>query len=123
MKPERFSQKFVNLRKEVRDAIIFIHLNYHHTITLSDVAKEVNLSKEYLCRLFKKETDLQLFRYLNILRMKRAAFLITENSDRAYVREVAAAVGIDDQFYFTRVFKKYYGVSPSEYGKVSGNDR
>jgi len=117
MKSERLAHKFVNLRKEVRDAIIFIHLNYQHAITLNDVAKEVNLSKEYLCRLFKKETDLQMFRYLSILRMKRAALLIAENPDRTYVREVAAAVGFDDQFYFTRIFKKYHGVSPSEYGK------
>jgi len=120
MKSERHIYKFANLRKEVRDAIIYIHLNYQHTITLDDVAKEVNLSKEYLCRLFKKETDLQMFRYLCILRMKRAALLISENPDRAYVREVAAAVGFDDQFYFTRKFKKYYGVSPSEYGKDNG---
>jgi len=120
MNQERFTLKFASLRKEVRDAIIFIHLNYNHAITLCDVAKEVNLSKEYLCRLFKKETDLQIFRYLSILRMKRAASLITKNTGRTYVREVAAAVGIDDQFYFTRLFKKYYGISPSEYGKAVG---
>ena len=108
-------EKFDSYRKEVRDAMLFIHFNYQSTITLDDVAKAVSLNRDYLCRLFKKETDFQMFRYLSNLRMQRAAILITENPDRSYIRDVAAAVGIDDQFYFTRVFKKYHGVSPSEY--------
>jgi len=111
---------FDTLRKEVREAMLFIHFNYHRSITLDDVAKAVNLNRDYLCRLFKKETDLPMFRYLNNLRMQRAASIIAENPDRSYIRDVATAVGIDDQFYFTRVFKKHYGVSPSEYGRGHG---
>jgi len=112
---------FEGYRKEVRDALLFIHFNFHHTITLDDVAKAVNLNRDYLCRLFKNETDLPMFRYLNNLRMQQAAILIDENPGRSYIRDVASAVGIDDQFYFTRVFKKYHGVSPSEYGKHSNH--
>jgi len=108
---------FDGYRKEVREAMLFIHFNFHHTITLDDVAKAVNLNRDYLCRLFKNETDLPMFRYLNNLRMQRAALIIDENPGRSYIRDVASAVGIDDQFYFTRVFKKYHGISPSEYGK------
>ena len=52
--------------------------------------------------------------YLNELRMKRAAELLLQRSDR-YIKEIAAEVGIDDPFYFTRRFKEYYGVSPKEY--------
>jgi len=109
---------FDALRQEVREAVLFIHFNYQTTITLDDVAKAVRLNKDYLCRLFKKETNMQMFRYLSILRMKRAAGLIAENSGRLYIRDISAAVGIDDQFYFTRIFKKHYGVSPSEYKKM-----
>jgi len=112
-------EKFESFRKEVREAILFVHFNYQNTITLDDIAKAVNLNKDYLCRLFKKETGFQMFRYLSNLRMQRAAMLISKNPDRSYVRDVAVAVGIDDQFYFTRVFKKYHGVSPSEYSLVS----
>jgi len=110
-------KEFDSFRKEVREAMLFIHFNYQSTITLDDVAKSVNLNRDYLCRLFKKETGLQMFRYLSNLRMQRAATLLAENPDRSYIRDVACAVGIDDQFYFTRVFKKYHGISPSEYGK------
>ena len=112
---------FDDYRKEVREAMLFIHFNFQHTITLDDVAKAVNLNRDYLCRLFKNETDLPMFRYLNNLRMQRAALLIDENPGRSYIRDIASAVGIDDQFYFTRVFKKYHGVSPSEYGKHSNH--
>jgi len=109
--------EFDRFRQEVREAMLFIHFNFQKAITLDDVAKAVNLNRDYLCRLFKKETNLPMFRYLNNLRMQRAALLISENPGRTYIRDVATAVGIIDQFYFTRVFKKYFGVAPSEFGK------
>lgn len=110
---------FEDHRREIREAMLFVHFNYQHTITLDDVAKAVNLNKDYLCRLFKKETDIPLFRYLSNLRMQQAAVLINENPGRLYIKDIAAEVGIDDQFYFTRVFKKYHGVSPSEFNIAS----
>ena len=64
--------------------------------------------------LFKKDMGVSIFSYLNELRMKRAAELLLQRSDR-YIKEIAAEVGIDDPFYFTRRFKEYYGVSPKEY--------
>ena len=45
--------------------------------------------------------------------MKQAAAMLTEGN--TYVNEVSAAVGIEDPFYFARLFKKYYGISPSEF--------
>lgn len=84
-----------------------------HKLTLEQIAASVRLDKSYLCRLFKKETGKSIFQYLNEQRMCRAAEMIEKGN--TYVREVAAAVGIDDQFYFTRLFKRQFGVSPSEY--------
>ncbi len=105
-------------KKEVSDAIEFIHLHFAEKITLDDVAKAVNLNRNYLCRLFKQETGGQMFSYLNALRMQKAAELIAGGD--TYVRGVAAAVGISDQFYFARVFKKHLKMTPSEYGKQKG---
>ncbi|MCL2033112.1 MAG: response regulator [Oscillospiraceae bacterium] len=110
--------QFALYKKEVRDALLFIHFHFTEKITLDDVAKAVNLNRNYLCRLFKQETGVSMFAYLNDLRMKKAAALI-EAGD-TYMRGVAAAVGIDDQFYFARVFKKYHKVPPSKYGKPRG---
>lgn len=94
---------------------VLLCLQYHYTqkFSLSEIASSVNLDKSYLCRLFKKETGQSIFQYLNALRMKRAAEIIIDGS--TYVHEVSSAVGIEDPFYFTRLFKKYYGVSPSEF--------
>ena len=62
-----------------------------------------------------------MFQCLNNERMARALGMIAQGN--AYVREVAAAVGIDDPFYFTRLFKKTYGISPSEYKEKTGQQR
>jgi len=112
-------EQYGRYKKEVRDALLFIHFHFAEKITLDDVAKAVNLNRNYLCRLFKQETGGHMFGYINDLRMKKAAALI-EAGD-TYVRGVASAVGIDDQFYFARVFKKYHKVPPSEYGKSRRN--
>jgi len=110
-------RQYGEYRKEVRDALLFIHFHYQDKITLDDVAGAVNLNRDYLCRLFKQETSSGMFRHINSLRMQRAASLIIADKGSSYMREVAASVGIGDQFYFARVFKKYHGVSPSEYAK------
>lgn len=111
--------QFKKYNKEVRDALLFIHFHFAEKISLNDMARAVSLNREYLCRLFRQETGEPMFRYINNLRMQKAARLIEEGY--TYMRGVAADVGIDDQFYFARVFKKYHGVSPSEYGKKRRN--
>jgi two-component system response regulator YesN len=109
-------RQYRRCKKEVREALLFIHFHYPERITLEDVARAVNLSPGYLCRLFKEETGEQMFGFLNAVRMRQAAALF--DAGETYVRGVAAAVGISDQFYFTRVFKKFHGVSPSQYVKA-----
>jgi len=111
--------QFKRYKKEVCDALLFIHFHFAEKISLDDVAKAVSLNRDYLCRLFRQETGEPMFRYINDLRMQKAARLIGEGY--TYMRGVAADVGIDDQFYFARVFKKYHGVPPSEYGKRRRN--
>lgn len=106
---------YAGYKNEVRDALMFIHFHFSEKISLNDVATAVNLNSSYLCRLFKQDTGMPMFRHINELRMEKAAALIEQGS--SYMREVAAAVGIDDQFFFARVFKKHYGVPPSEYAK------
>lgn len=108
--------KFEHCKPAVRSVLLYMHIHFASRITLDDIAGAVNLDKSYLCRLFKRETGLNPFAYLNGLRMNAAARMI-ENGDH-YVREIAGRVGIDDPFYFTRLFKKHFGVNPSEYRKA-----
>ena len=82
---------------------------------LGTISANVNLSTSYLCRVFKSEVGTSITSYLNNLRIRKAATLIKENTFS--LKEISVMVGIDDQLYFSRLFKKCMGISPSEYGK------
>lgn len=98
---------------DVRTLILYLQQHYTEHISLDNLSATVNLNRSYLCRLFKRETGESLFQYLARLRLERATGLLLQEG--LSIREVAARVGIDDPFYFTRMFKKQYGVAPSEY--------
>ena len=79
------------------------------------LASLVNLERSYLSRLFKKEAGVNIFQYLADIRLKEAQRLLTQGG--MSIREVAFKVGIEDPFYFTRMFKKQYGMSPTDYAQ------
>ena len=103
-------------KKEVQAVIIYVNAHYMDKLTLDSIADYVGLNREYLSRLFSKETGTGLFQYINEVRMKRAGEMIRSNK-QAYVKEVAAAVGFDDPYFFSRKFKEFYGKTPSEYAE------
>lgn len=98
---------------EVLQAISYIRENYSRKISLASVAEHVGLSSGYLCRIFKEETGVSINAYINNLRMTHAGELLADKN--SYIKEVAISVGFEDQLYFSRLFKRYYGVTPSEY--------
>jgi len=102
-------------RKEVNQVINYIKEHYNQKITLGMIAKKINMNSSYLCRMFKNETGKNLVCFINDVRMEKARELL--NDPGVMVKEVAVAVGMDDQFYFNKMFKKYYGLSPTEYKK------
>ena len=79
------------------------------------MSEHVGLSSSYLCRIFKEETGLSMNAYITNLRMSKAGELL--NDTNSYIKEVAISVGFEDQLYFSRLFKRYSGVTPSEYRK------
>ncbi|MDR2558933.1 MAG: helix-turn-helix domain-containing protein [Oscillospiraceae bacterium] len=81
--------------------------------TLETVSKYFKFNGNYLCNLFSKHSDMTFSRYLNVMRAERAAELL-HTTDKP-IKEVAASVGYNDYYYFCRVFKKIYGISPSQY--------
>ena len=111
--------KYDLAKKEVREVLQFIHSHFAEKITLDDVAGVANMNKSHLCRLFRKETGRQIFAYINYLRMQKAASLI--EAGETYIREISSSVGFDDQFHFTKLFRKQFGMPPSEYSKIVRN--
>lgn len=102
-------------KQEIKIAIDYINHNYHDHISLNIIADKVNLSSSYLCRLFKSEVGMSITNYINQVRMEKAGEILRNRTSSPYMKEIALSIGIDDQLYFSRLFKKYYHMSPSEY--------
>lgn len=100
-------------RPEIQLVLNYIHEHYVERITLQDLAVYACLNEAYLSRLFKVETKKTLNSYLNELRIYKAKQLLKQPD--IMVKEVAQLVGIKDQLYFNRVFKKFCGENPTEY--------
>ena len=96
----------------------YIRENYSRDISLDEVSREVNISPYYFSKLFKDSTDQNFIEYLTNLRMEKARELLltTESS----MKEICVAVGYADPNYFSRIFKKNTGVTPTEYKENNG---
>jgi len=94
-------------------AMEYIKAHYTQNIKSNMIAEYVHVNSSYLSRLFKKETGETITEVINKLRVEKAKELFDNKSIKTY--EVALQVGIDDSTYFSQVFKKYTGLSPTEY--------
>jgi two-component system, response regulator YesN len=93
----------------------YIDEHFAEAITLEEAAEHVGLSPYYFSKLFKDRFGITFIDYITEIRMKRAKELM-ENPDVS-IKEVCYTVGYKDPNYFSRVFKKYTGLTPSEYRK------
>lgn len=97
----------------IRKAIHYILLNLRNALTVEGIAKAVNVSPNYLSSIFSKEVGVKLVSYIQNFRLEKAAHLLTYTT--ASIQEICASVGIHDNNYFSKIFKKKYGKTPSEY--------
>ncbi|AQS11426.1 putative response regulatory protein [Clostridium saccharobutylicum] len=95
---------------------IFILNNVENEVTLSTIASYMDMNKNYLCEIFKKKTGMSLLDYMTKVKMERAKKMLRESEDRSY--EIADKLGYRDPEYFSRLFKKYSGMSPTAYRKL-----
>ncbi len=91
----------------------FIKENQTEDLSLSQVAKAVNTSTFYFCKMFKKATGLNFTEYLSRVRVEKAKNLLMNPNLR--ISEIAYEVGFQSLTHFNRVFKKVVGRSPTEY--------
>ncbi|MBQ1213131.1 MAG: helix-turn-helix transcriptional regulator [Clostridia bacterium] len=97
----------------VNRIIAYINSNYTRKISLDELCAELNMSKQYCMRIFKKHLHTTINDYILATRMKHAAYCLRHTYMN--VNETANYLGFSSVSYFSRVFKDYYGVSPSEY--------
>lgn|GEM_PF-2242297 len=103
---------------ELVDIVVdYIQKKYMDEVFLSDAAQKAGITPAYLSTLFKQTLGQNFVDYLNAVRIEKACALLKDSRLKTY--EVAYRVGFRDEKYFTKVFKKLIGISPSEY-KQSG---
>ncbi|KIL41219.1 AraC family transcriptional regulator [Gordoniibacillus kamchatkensis] len=93
--------------------IQYMHEHIQDKITLAQLSDLVQLSPTYLSRAFKEITGYSIIEFFNKMKMDKAKEMILEGNRK--IKEVAGALGYTDEFYFSRLFKKTEGISPSEY--------
>ncbi|MHB8128440.1 MAG: helix-turn-helix domain-containing protein [Mobilitalea sp.] len=101
----------------VRATREYLELHYADDISLENMAVQVNISPQYFSKLIKKTTGFNFIDWLSMLRVKKAKELLTNSN--LTVKEVCFMVGYKDPNYFSRIFKKRIGITPSEYIKTS----
>ncbi|MFA9464890.1 MAG: AraC family transcriptional regulator [Velocimicrobium sp.] len=116
-------QRHIESRKNssivpIRIAKQFIAENYNTSISLEEVSGMIGFNPAYFSTLFKKETGKNFTEYITEIRVQNAKQIIVKtNMD---ISDVAVEVGYSDLKYFSKLFKKITGVSPSEYRKLYG---
>ncbi|HWR22706.1 MAG TPA: response regulator [Feifaniaceae bacterium] len=100
----------------IRAAKQYIQQNMQKAITLDDIADAVNLSKNYLCLLFKKEMDTTIVSYITDVRMETAKSLLKDTM--LNISEIADRVGYQDPKYFSKQFTRTVGIKPKEFRRI-----
>jgi AraC-like DNA-binding protein len=104
--PSRAFGTYQNCRQYIRDNFLILN-------SLKDIADACMIDNAYLCRLFKQFDTQSPYQYLLNLKMAYAADRFQETG--VLVKEIAHKLGFTDQFHFTRVFKKFFGISPRSF--------
>ena len=103
----------------VKQASAFIQQNYSRSFSLEELSNEIGVSKSYLSRIFKTDTGISLWDYLNRYRIQKAKelLLLTDKN----ITAIAGEVGYEDVGYFGRVFREIAGCSPRAFRLQTSN--
>jgi two-component system response regulator YesN len=97
----------------IRSILAYADAHYTEEISVAMAAERFDISPNYLCALFHKETGTRFVEYVAQLRMKEAQKLLAETD--LSVQEITRKVGLYSTSHFTKLFTKYYKVTPQEY--------
>jgi two-component system, response regulator YesN len=99
----------------VKKAVDYIELNLEESLTLKEISATIHANPSHLSRKFKNDTKMNIIDYINHKRIEEAKlYLQRENIS---ITEIAFMVGFNDLNYFSRVFKKFTSLTPSQYIK------
>ena len=108
------NQLVTNDKKVIVQSLIdYISYYYMNDISLDYLSTIMHISPTYISKIFKEETGISPIQYLIQVRLEKAKDLLTSSS--LSVKEIASAVGYGDAYYFSKLFKKHYDLSPTSY--------
>lgn len=119
---KRFEEAFSSQKKEadtkevnlVKTVTEYMNRNYmDSSFCLNMIADELGISSKYLASVFKKHTGMSVGEYMLSARMVKAAEMMADSNQT--ITSIANKVGMENESYFYRMFKKYYGCTPREY--------
>lgn len=94
----------------INNALSFINKNITKPITLDDVCRAIHLSKHYTTRLFKKEINLTVSEFINKQKLSMAKNMLV--NDDLSLQDISSNLGYENYCYFSKIFKKHFGISP-----------
>lgn len=116
--PKGSAEESDDLVTSVRDYIC-CHMDQNHSV--DEIAKQFNISANYLMHIFKQRTGTTIVGFRNAQRLIKAKLLIRGSQDS--ITQIAQVCGYDSPSYFTEFFKKETGMSPTQYRKLSVNKK
>lgn len=117
IQPDKLQPRNLESTTDLSVLVQYIDLHLNRKLTLQDLAEVVNLHPNYLVPLFKAQFGFTPMNYLNLQRIHRAKELL--NIRELSISYIAREVGFDTPYYFTQVFKKHTGLTPTEYRKLT----
>ncbi len=112
---EYIKKRFSAINKRIADIHEYLMINYREEVDLKKLAGLVNMAESSLCRFFKMKMGITLFEYLNQLKTDFACKLLMDHD--LSITEICMDSGFNNISHFNKQFKKYTGVTPTEYRK------
>lgn len=106
-----------NIHNVIAKTQEYITNNYHRDLGIEEVSEIADLSISHFCMLFKQVTGYTFLEYLTQCRIEKAKYILKNSQVKVY--QIAPLVGYQDPRYFTQVFKKVTGMTPSEFREVT----
>ncbi len=106
----------------IKDCLLYIQKNYKTpTLSVMEISRHLNINEKYLSRLFTAALQIPLSKYITLLRLQKACSLL--NNTNKSINEISSTVGYSDPLYFSRIFTKHIGLSPSKWKKQNASTK